>query len=463
MFKVLLAALTITVGAQAQTAYTLDQCRRMALDNNIKIRSARYDIEAAKSQQRDAKMAYFPTVSATGAYFHANDYLMKDKVTLTAEQQQQMAATVQGLGLDPTALAGMPSEFTIEAIKHGVIVSLMAMEPVYAGGRITTGNKLANLQTEVKQLQLEQSQNDVRQTVERYYWQIVSLHEKQRTLDAAEAQLRSIKRDADNAVNAGVALKNDQLTVELKLNEIAANRIKLDNGLRLARLVLGQYIGIEGEAEVVQTQSLATTQTSQPAQDSTSAQLAEIAAPATLFIAPDEALQRRVESQLLDKSVEAQQLQKRMKQGERLPSLAVGVAASYNDMTSISREKLIGLATLSVPISDWWSSTAVKRQQIAVEKAKEEREDNLQLLKIQMQSCYDNLDAAYQQVQIAQKSIEQSEENLRMNRDFYQAGTSSMSDLLDAQTKHQQAKDQMTDALVEYQNARTAYLVATGR
>jgi len=448
MFKAILAALTIAASAQAQTAYTLEQCRQMALDNNIKIRSARYDIEAAKSQQRDAKMAYLPTVSATGAYFHANDYLMKEKVSLTADQQQQMAATVQGLGLDPTALAGLPSEFNIEAIKHGVFVSLMALEPVYAGGRITTGNKLASLQTEVKQLQLEQSQNDVRQTVEHYYWQIVSLHEKQRTLDAAEAQLLSIKRDADNAVNAGVALKNDQLTVELKLNEIAANRIKLNNGLRLARLVLGQYIGTESEAEVADTQS---------------PQPTEIAAPATLFIAPDEALQRRVESQLLDKSVEAQQLQKRMKQGERLPSLAVGVTAYYNDMTSISREKLIGLATLSVPISDWWSSTAVKRQQIAVEKAKEEREDNLQLLKIEMQNCYDNLDAAYQQVQIAKKSIEQSEENLRMNRDFYQAGTSSMSDLLDAQTKHQQAKDQMTDALVEYQNARTAYLVATGR
>jgi len=121
------------------------------------------------------------------------------------------------------------------------------------------------------------------------------------------------------------------------------------------------------------------------------------------------------------------------------------------------------MATISVPISEWWSNSGVKRQNLAIQKAKEEREDNLQLMRIQMQSAYDNLDAAYQQVQIAYKSIEQSEENLRMNRDFYQAGTSGMSDLLDAQTQNQKAKDQLTDAVIEYQNAKTAYLVVTGR
>jgi len=445
---ILLIAATVAIGAQAQKQYSLDECRRMALENNIKIRSARYDIESAKAQQQEARLSYFPTVSGMGTYFHGSDYLMKEKITISQEQQAALAQTISALGLNPQALSGMSTEFKIEQIKHGLIANVMAMQPIYAGGRITTGNKLANLQTDVKQLQLQQNENEVRQTVEQYYWQIVSLHEKQRTLDAAEAQLKSIKRDADNAVNAGVALKNDQLTVDLKLNEIAANRLKLNNGMKLAQRVLAQYMGIEGEADTEQMQQ---------------SQQSQLPTPASLYLSPDEAISQRVESQLLDKSVEAQKLQTRLKQGERLPSLAVGATLAYQDMTKIGRTKVIGLASLSIPISDWWSKTGVKRQKLAEQKAEEERQDNLQLLRIQMQSCYDDLDAAYQQVQIAQKSIEQSEENLRMNRDFYKAGTSSMSDLLDAQTKHQQALDQMTDAVVAYQKARTAYLVATGR
>ena len=80
-----------------------------------------------------------------------------------------------------------------------------------------------------------------------------------------------------------------------------------------------------------------------------------------------------------------------------------------------------------------------------------------------MQSCYNDLDNAYKQLQLAQKSIEKSTENLRLNQDYYHAGTSTMSDLLGAQTQSQQARDQYTEAVAEYLNSRTAYFIATGR
>jgi outer membrane protein len=84
-------------------------------------------------------------------------------------------------------------------------------------------------------------------------------------------------------------------------------------------------------------------------------------------------------------------------------------------------------------------------------------------LLIQMQSAYNDLDNAYKQILLARKSLEQSAENLRLNEDYYQAGTSTMSDLLDAQTRSQQARDQYTDAVTQYLNSRTSYFIATGR
>ena len=124
---------------------------------------------------------------------------------------------------------------------------------------------------------------------------------------------------------------------------------------------------------------------------------------------------------------------------------------------------MVGLATLSVPISNWWGNRGLKRQKIAEQIAVEEKEDSRQLLLIQMQSAYDNLETTYKQIQLAKLSIEQASENLRLNQDFYEAGTGTMSNLLDAQTQDQKARNQYSEAVVAYLNARTAYLKATAR
>ena len=175
------------------------------------------------------------------------------------------------------------------------------------------------------------------------------------------------------------------------------------------------------------------------------------------------ALDSLTEARLLDKGVEAAKLQTRLKRGALLPTLSVGAMGMYGTLTNEGRFKVAGLATLSVPISDWWSDRSVKRQIAAERKAEVDREDNRQMLLINMQNQWDNLDNAYKQVQLARKSIEQSDENLRLNEDYYKAGTSTMSDVLDAQTLSRQARDRYSDAVASYLDCRTAYLQATGR
>lgn len=70
---------------------------------------------------------------------------------------------------------------------------------------------------------------------------------------------------------------------------------------------------------------------------------------------------------------------------------------------------------------------------------------------------------AYRQIFIARESIVQSEENLRLNTDYYEAGTASVSDLLDAQTLFQQSRDKYVESLADYEVKKREYLQATGR
>ena len=120
-------------------------------------------------------------------------------------------------------------------------------------------------------------------------------------------------------------------------------------------------------------------------------------------------------------------------------------------------------ATVNVPITDWWGgSHAIRRKKIAEQQAREQLIDTAQLLEIRAQKAANDVTEAQSQLALATQSMEQAEENLRIHRNTYRAGTSTMTDLLQAQLLQQQACDQRTDAFIALQNARLAYRQATG-
>ena len=150
--------------------------------------------------------------------------------------------------------------------------------------------------------------------------------------------------------------------------------------------------------------------------------------------------------------------------GKNLPTLAVGAGYMYDNLMDKSHPFAIGFVSLSVPVSGWWGgSHAVKRQKLQVRNAEDMLADNSELLVIAMQKAWADLQDAYKQILIARNSIEQSAENLRLNEDRYHAGTSTMSDLLDAQTLYQQSRDKFVETYAQYQVSIVEYLQATGR
>jgi outer membrane protein TolC len=67
-----------------------------------------------------------------------------------------------------------------------------------------------------------------------------------------------------------------------------------------------------------------------------------------------------------------------------------------------------------------------------------------------MQQIRNELNEAYTQVQLSQKSISVAEENIRVSNDNYNAGLTTLSDLLEAQNLLQQARDRHVEAITLY-------------
>lgn len=412
------AALALAPTLRAQTVLTLDDAVSAALSNNLSLRRADADVRAATEQRREAFTKYFPTVSATGTGIGANEHLIK--------------MDLGGMGLN--------------LIKHGITADVSLLQPVYAGGRIAAGNRLARVGEEVSTLQRALTADEVRLTAETYYRNIVLLKEKLRTIGRLEQQVDRAEEDARAAVDAGVRNRNDLLQVQLRRGEVRTARLQAENALATVRDLLAQYIGATAPVDVADTV------------------LARPADPAALRVDAATAVAGTKEYGLLEKQVEAERLNYKMTRGENLPSVAVGGVYAYNNLLDKSANKLVGMVTLSVPISSWWGgSHAMKRQRIKVENAENTLRDNGELLAIRIRKGWTDLTEAYQRTLIAEESVEQSEENLRLNTDYYRAGTAPVGDLLDAQTLYQKARDAFAEAVTQYEIKKREYLQMTGR
>lgn len=444
IFFMAVACLASSTAATAQ--YTLNQVVDSALHNNIAISDARHNIETARLSREEAHSKYFPNISATAAGFAANKGIMSMDMNL-GEMIPAELATALSQSMPGEALAKLSNPTSMSLMKNGALAGVTAMQPVYAGGRIVNANKLARVGEDVSHLQLQLSENEVEHTAEQYFWQLATLQEKMKTIKTIENLLADLNKDATVAIDAGVALRNDLLQVELRQNEVESQRLKLVNGISVVKLLLAQYCGLADTTFSI------------------SYQVDAVEPPLAYRRNHNEALATTPEYRLLGKQVEAASLQEKITLGENLPTVAVGAGLNYTYMMDKSRAFGMVFATVSIPISNWWwgGSQSVKRKKIEHLQAVEQQADNAELLNIRMDNAWNGVEEAYQQLLLAQRSIEQAEENLRLNRDYYHAGTSTMSDLLEAQMLYQQSMDKRIEAYADYQNKILEYKQSTGQ
>ena len=404
------------------TVYTLQQCKAMALANNADIRIADNNLRAAIETRKEAFTKYFPEVTAGASAFKTHHDVLQYNV------------------LDL---------FTLGIINKGKTAGIWALQPVFAGGQIVNGNKLAKVGEEAARIRREQSGDQVQLQTEALYWQLVTLKAEKRTVEAAIAMLDTLSRQVKAAVDAGIVTRNDLLKVDLKRNSYRADLVDLDNGIDLMKMLLAQQMGLgtAAKADVDETVPESVPEY-----------------PLSLRVNTSEALGQTADHRLLVKNVEAKELEKKMETGSHLPQVGVGAGWFYHDVFDQNHNFGGVMVTVSVPISGWWGgSHAIKRKSLELANARTELENLSQKLEIEMADKWDNLTAAHRKMAIAAEAIEQSKENLRLNQAYYDAGMSTITDLLDAQTLNRQALDDYTAAYGVFKLSEAQYLNATGR
>lgn len=355
-----------------------------------------------------------------------------------------------------TEMSGM------ELIMRGTyLAGITLTQPLYAGGKIVAGHRLAKIGEEAAGEQLRKTKTEVIYDADNAYWSYVSVLEKQKMMEVLSARMDTLFSQVGASIEAGMAVDSDLLTVKAKRSEVLYQKQKIESGVRLCRMALCRIVGVPFDTQI---------------------EVADPMSGDSPRIDTEVDIVGRPEMKLLQSQVDAAKQQVRMTRGDWLPSLAiVGGYVNFGnirmktmvdagDGTFMPYEQKIGqglgtaMLSLSVPIFKWGQNYyKVRKAKIDVDNALLDLQKNERLLTLEANQASMNLNDSYLLLEAAEDAMAEADENLRVMKNRYDASMATLSDLLEAQSQWHQSRSNLIEAITQTRICVTDYLRATGR
>lgn len=414
--------------AQHILSLTQADCRELALQRNEELQKATNALQQAELDQKIAFSSYLPKLDGmvSGSYMFPN-----------------------------VEMTGMELQI------HGMyLAGISVTQPLYARGKIRAGNKLAQIGRESAAESRRKTRMEVIAEADKAYWNYIAVQQKVRMLEAYRTQMDTLYQQVETAVKAGMGTDNELLRITAKRSEINYQLQKAQNGNELCRLALCHVLGEPLETQILPTDTLI-----------------QVTPPEQL----DEGIDSRPEFKLLKQQVAAQEQQIKMARGNILPQ--IGLSAGYTYYGNIKLKGMtadpqgnyipftqkmddgIGLvmASVSIPLFHWGEGLRkVKKAKLDLQNAQLDLQQNSRLLTIEVRQAIQNLTNGYNLVQTAALGSKEAQESLRVMRNRYTHGLSTLTDLLEAQSQWQQAESNRIEALTQYKIYETEYKRCTG-
>ena len=353
-----IAMLSAFACASAQTVtLSRDEFRQIALEQSEDIKIQTNSIKQSELDKGIAFTGYLPKIDAMGMGVYMSDIEMSG-----------MDMVMQG-----TYLAG-----------------ITLTQPIYAGGKIIAGNRMAKIGQEIADEQLRKTRADVLADADNSYWTYIAVRQKVKMLGSIKSLIDTLYAQTGVAVEAGMATESDLLTISSKRSEIEYQMQKARNGADLCRLSLCYTAGLDPETEIIPTDTLITV--SPRPMDGGDASL-------------------RPEIAMMEKQIEINRQQIKSARGDMLPM--VGLTAGYTYFGNIKMEGTtmmpdgssynysqemkqgLGVAMLAVqiPICHWGEGRKkVKKAKLDLLNSQLALQKNTYLINIEIRQATQNLE-----------------------------------------------------------------------
>jgi len=468
---VLLLLTTVTTLAQPQKRFlTLEQCRAIALDSSAILRNAQLTEEKTDLDRKAVITNFLPKFSGYGLYLWTSDSFDYDFSggalpvyknvygNLVPDLMKDAAGNIvynNGIPVFNQYAIIPPMTLSVD-LANTFTAGVSVTQPVFMGGKIISGYRMAALGTEMAKLNSELKAEEVTVSVDEAYWMYVKTCRLLEAAESFDSTVTEVYRFVEDAIDVGMATSTDLVKVEVQRNNAALAVAKARNGKRLSMMNLCHILGLPLTTEIEVDQSGFTL-------DSTAV------IPESIALGSD-SIENRADYRLLAGQAELKRRNVDFVRSDFLPQL--GVMASYGysyglklmDETLLNQAGFTVMATLKVPIFAWGEGyLKIKSAKKEYEMAQNELERLSGMMELEKAKNSYAVSEAALQVRLAESSLRSAENNLKVCRDQYELGMETIVNVLEAQSQWNKCSCDYISAVADYKLSCTKYLKSIGR
>lgn len=418
-----------SVCAYGQQVWTLEDIFASADARALSLRPSVTDTEAAAREVSVARSQRLPDIEASMSVGYLGDGFTV-KRDFSDYQPARNPHLSTGLGLTVT-------------------------QPVYTGGAITNGIRMAELKSTAARYAEELRRDDLRLTLTGYYLDLYKYDNLLRVVDANITSARKVLADMQARYSQGTALRNDITRYELLVSNLELQKTKISNTIDILNHNLVETAGLPSGTTVIPDSAIL--DRAMPAQTEADwQQAARLGSPALALSRTGQDIQGAAEA---------------LTRAERLPK--IGIQAGWT---------MDGPITVEVPpvnrnLSYWWAGVSVSYSlsslyktnrkltaaRLAVEKARQETEAAEQGTALAVRSAYIRYREAYDDLATSTKSVELAHSNYKVIATRFDEGMALITDMLDAANSRLDAEQTLVNSRINIIYCYYKLLFITGK
>jgi outer membrane protein len=411
---------------EPQELLTLEESIKIALEKNLQLHSAVEGITASQFREKEAVTNFLPLWTGQYNYVRYNS-----------------PVTVGSSGI-----SGLGGSGSRDIFNFGTTIS----QPLFTGGLNLANYRLGKLGVDISKTTVEILKRDIVLQVRAVFFNILRALKFRdvaaQTVKQFEAQLEVAKAFFE----VGIVAKNDVLQAEVRLANARQGLVRTENDLAIAKSSFNTLLrrDINTPFNVVDI-------------------LEYKAFPLLFEESLEEALRQRTEIKNADFEIKQAQESVKIAKSGFFPTITLaGNYARSSDSPQLhsdlvnERWTIQTLATFTL----WnWGNTAYKvgENKVKVTQAQDSKYQLIDSIILEVKQDYLNMLTAEKNINVAAKSIEQAEENLRMSEERYKYQVATATDVLDAVTLLAQARTNYFSALADFNIAKAQLERAMGR
>ncbi|MCX6174884.1 MAG: TolC family protein [Ignavibacteriales bacterium] len=428
----ILLLFNVKIYAQEKLSLTIEQAIEIGLQNSKLLHSSLMKVKGAEAKVREVNAMRLPSLKLSSGYRRLSPI-------------DPFSVTIPGMGT-----------FNISSvILDNYSAQLTLFQPIFTGFRLLGNSDMNEQLSNAVNEDYNKDKSELIFNIKNAYWGLFKATQFQKVMDETVDQIKAHVADAKNLEKVGMMTTNDILKIEVQLSNTLYQQVDAENSVKLAAVALCNTLGISLETRIEILSSA----------NMSSAQFDE------LNKLVGDAITKRSEIKAADSRVKASEAGVTLAKSSWYPQVSVVGNYYYsrpNQRIQPSKDQFDATWDVGVNLSlNVWDWLTTKHQTDQAETQLSQAVDAMGMIKdgitLEVTQNYLSFSQAKRKIEIAELSVKQATENLKVTNDKFKNGLATTTELVDAETALIGSKTNNTTAVVDYELSKAKLEKSIGK